>query len=666
MSKRAFLLIGFLSALSGRCGTEGTTPPPPPPAVRVTLTPTAGTIHVLKTLQFTATVTNTTNTAVIWSLSGAGCSGASCGTISDTGLYTAPAAVPDPAVVTVKATSAAASSKSASATVTLIPALAITVRPTEFLVSAGLDRRFSALVENALDARVSWTLSGSTGSGPEYGTISDQGLYTAPDVVPGDPIVTVTATSVEDPAVSGSATATIGPAGSGAIVWTWVSGSDLADQPGVYGTKGVPAPANVPGARGAASSWIDPQGNLWLFGGSGHTYSGPTYNDLWRFDPSAGEWTWISGSDTGAQLGVFGTKGVADPANVPGSKSSPMSWTDPGGKFWLFGGTGWDALGQTGELNDLWSFEPATGLWTYMSGFYLRYEFGRYGTRGVPDASNVPGARQQAVTWIDPGGRLWLFGGFGFDSMGWKDHLNDLWMFDPGTSQWTWISGSDLSGDAGDHGTLGVPSPSNRPGCRSGATTWVDQAGRLWLFGGYDFYGYSYYFNDLWRFDPADGLWTWISGSDLPDVAGFYGTQGVADPRNIPGSRLFATSWTGADGRFWLFGGEGLYSQVATGTLNDLWCYDPAANGWIWMAGSDGADQPGSYVTQDTPDPSNFPGARYSALSWLDAAGRFWLSGGGGLDSVKARGSLNDLWYFTPLTAAPAKDRSGAGLRRPQ
>lgn len=664
MSQRAILLIGILSILSWRCGTEGTPPPPPPPAVRVTLTPETGTIHVSKTLQFTAVVSNTTNTAVIWSLSGTGCSGATCGTISDTGLYTAPAALPDPPVVTVTATSAAASSKSASATVSLLPAIVVTVRPTEFLVTAGLDRRFDALVENALDARVTWALSGSTGSGPEYGTISGQGLYTAPDVVPGDPVVTVTATSVEDPAVSGSATATIGPAGANVIVWTWASGSDLADQPGTYGTKGVPAPANVPGARGGAVSWIDPDGGLWLFGGFARPYSGPIFNDLWRFDPAANEWTWVSGSDAGAQTGVFGTKGVPDPANVPGSKSFAMSWTDPLGKFWLFGGTGWDALGQHGELNDLWSFEPSTGLWTYVSGFYLRYEFGRYGTRGVPDASNVPGARQRAVTWIDAAGRLWLFGGFGFDRMGWKDFLNDLWMFDPATSQWTWVSGSDLAGDPGDYGTRGVPSPSNRPGCRSDAATWVDRAGRLWLFGGYVSYYDSDYFSDVWCFDPGDGQWTWISGSDQPDVAGFYGTPGVADPHNVPGARFLSRSWIGPDGCFWLFGGEGFYSEGVVGTLNDLWRYDPATDGWIWMAGTDAPDQPGSYVNKNSPDPSNFPGGRYYAISWLDAAGRFWLWGGGGLDSVKYEGNLNDLWYFTPVTPSPAKDRSQAGPGR--
>jgi len=31
--------------------------------------------------------------------------------------------------------------------------------------------------------------------------------------------------------------------------WTWVSGSDLINQPGVYGHMGVASPSNAPGAR---------------------------------------------------------------------------------------------------------------------------------------------------------------------------------------------------------------------------------------------------------------------------------------------------------------------------------------------------------------------------------------------------------------------------------
>ena len=47
-----------------------------------------------------------------------------------------------------------------------------------------------------------------------------------------------------------------------------MSGSDSRHQENVYGTKGVAAPANVPGGRWGGQTWTDDSGNLWLFGGA--------------------------------------------------------------------------------------------------------------------------------------------------------------------------------------------------------------------------------------------------------------------------------------------------------------------------------------------------------------------------------------------------------------
>lgn len=58
---------------------------------------------------------------VIWKVFGAGCSGASCGTITPDGLYTAPVKTPSPSAVTVTAASADASGDAAFALVTILP-----------------------------------------------------------------------------------------------------------------------------------------------------------------------------------------------------------------------------------------------------------------------------------------------------------------------------------------------------------------------------------------------------------------------------------------------------------------------------------------------------------------------------------------------------------------
>ncbi|HEX9582061.1 MAG TPA: kelch repeat-containing protein [Gemmatimonadales bacterium] len=107
----------------------------------------------------------------------------------------------------------------------------------------------------------------------------------------------------------------------------------------------------MPGARAGSVSWIDGSGNLWLFGGFWSGEGG--YNDLWRFDGA--NWTWISGSSSFDQQGVYGTKGSPNPANVPGARSSSVSWMDGSGNLWLFGGLYF--IGNVSFLNDLWRFE---------------------------------------------------------------------------------------------------------------------------------------------------------------------------------------------------------------------------------------------------------------------------------------------------------------------
>lgn len=63
--------------------------------------------------------------------------------------------------------------------------------------------------------------------------------------------------------------------------WTWINGDSL-NTVSVYGTKGVSASTNKPGARGNSISWTDASGNFWLFGGYGNAPSGPFQflNDL--------------------------------------------------------------------------------------------------------------------------------------------------------------------------------------------------------------------------------------------------------------------------------------------------------------------------------------------------------------------------------------------------
>ena len=142
---------------------------------------------------------------------------------------------------------------------------------------------------------------------------------------------------------------------------------------------------------------------------------------------------------------------------------------------------------------------------------------GVYGTLGVAAAGNTPGSRALPVSWTDSSSNLWLFGGSGYDSTGTCGvlasegtcgALNDLWKFDTSSKEWIWMSGASSVGSQGGasgiYGTLGVAAAGNVPGGRSGAVSWIDSNGNLWLFGGggFDSTGTGGSLNDLWKYQP--------------------------------------------------------------------------------------------------------------------------------------------------------------------
>jgi N-acetylneuraminic acid mutarotase len=477
---------------------------------------------------------------------------------------------------------------------------------------------------------------------------------------------------------------------------------------GSYGTPGVSSTSNLPGSRSGASSWTDRTGNFWLFGGNGvdSADNSGSLNDLWSFNPSNMQWTWVAGASSVANIsstactqqgfcgspGVYGMRGTGASGNTPGSRTGQMSWTDSAGNFWLYGGNGPDSASNFGVLNDLWEFSPTQKVWAWVGGnstfSSCPYQGGCsvlavYGTLGTPSSTTTPGNRQYASTWTDLNGNLWLFGGEGYGTDSYLGTFNDLWKFSPSTGQWTWVAGTSGSCDssnkcgAGVYGTLGTAASGNNPGARIGATSWTDTNGNLWLFGGsgMDANGTNTSLNDLWEFSPSTELWTWQGGTNIvgsiSGVKGIYGTQGVASSGNIPGGRSSAQGWTDASGNFWLFGGSGTDASGLAGViLNDLWEYSPSTKQWTWQQGSSTAPpetylqnynigynggQPGVYGTLGSSAAGNIPGARSGLVEWTDSIGNFWLFGGEGDDANSLEGPLNDLWKYQ-LSASTAPD----------
>ena len=389
-------------------------------------------------------------------------------------------------------------------------------------------------------------------------------------------------------------------------------------------------------------------------------------------DAQTSEWTWMGGSsalgNNGGQAGVYGALGTHAAGNTPGGRNGAASWTDNSGHLWLFGGWGYDANGNSGYLNDLWEFNPATSEWVWMSGSSTVGSHGGqpgvYGALGAPAAGNTPGGRNGSASWTDSSGNLWLFGGWTYDANSIAGELNDLWEFNPSINEWAWIGGSSTvgphDGQSGIYGTLGTPAAGNTPGGLYAPSSWTDASGTFWLFGGqgYDAHYNFAELNGLWEFNPSTSEWAWMGGSKTVGSngvqPGVYGTLGTPATGNIPGNRSDASNWTDSSGNLWLFGGNGYDAGGDGGYLNDLWEFNPAANEWAWMSGSstvgDNGSQSGVYGTLGTLAAGNTPGGRSGASNWTDSNGNLWLFGGYGADAIGNVGYLSDVWEFNPPT----------------
>ncbi len=149
--------------------TFASTGPVPPQ----TIAPTSVTLKLGTTQQFTS------SGATSWT--------ASAGTVSASGLYTAPAAMPASSTATVTAIGPGGS---AAATVTLQVANPQTISPTTVSLNLGATQQFTSA------GATTWTAT--------YGTVTSAGFYTAPAVYPASSSDTVTATGP-----NGSALATV-------------------------------------------------------------------------------------------------------------------------------------------------------------------------------------------------------------------------------------------------------------------------------------------------------------------------------------------------------------------------------------------------------------------------------------------------------------------------
>ena len=282
------------------------------------------------------------------------------------------------------------------------------------------------------------------------------------------------------------------------------------------------------------------------------------------------------------------------------------------------------------------------GTWVWMNGSQANNVLqSTAATQGHPSPFNTPRGLYEPAMWTDLAGNFWLFGGvpnLGFGT-------SDLWMYNPVTTEWTWVSGPGVTDQTGTYGVQGVPSPTNIPSARGwGCITWTDQNGDLWLFGGSarDSTGIYGRYNDLWRYNIEGAQWTWMSGTGYSNQPANYGAMGVPDPNNVPTGRDETNcGWVDANNNLWLFGG---FDSIG-GLLNDMWKYDISTNMWAWMKGAQHANDTGSHGIMGVESPSNNPSGRACYAHWKDSLGNFYIYAGGDVHGLE-----NDVWKFNPIT----------------
>ncbi len=432
--------------------------------------------------------------------------------------------------------------------------------------------------------------------------------------------------------------------------WAWMDGPLMQNPGGTYGVMGEVTTGTLPGSREFGATWTSPDGALWMYGGYGFDSNGDygVLGDLWWYDPINYNWVWIGGSNLISP---------AYKASSPAGRFGSYSWSDPDGDLWMYGGMEHYAGGTAGFAGDLWHLNSINAAWTLIKGNRTLDAPPVYGTQVVAASNNNPGGRMRGQAWVGRDGRLWLFGGQLDQKSTPVKKGNDLWVYDPSTAMWKWVTGSSTANAAGVYGTKGVAASGNTPGARVDSCGWTDENGCLWLFGGY---GYDKSgvqnasggsdLNDLWKFDPSTSKWTWVWGSDSGSAATVAPPEeGVFTATGAPGSRSGSIGWRAVDGRFWIMGGYGPDKTGTTGWLNDYWCYDKDKGQWAHWAGSLTHGACGVYTTLGTLTNGDTPGGRAYGMGWTDGQGSLWLFGGYGLDRNGDIGVENDLWVADPV-----------------
>ena len=200
-------------------------------------------------------------------------------------------------------------------------------------------------------------------------------------------------------------------------------------------------------------------------------------------------------------------------------------------------------------------------------------QLGTYGTIGVANATAFPGSRRSIGTWMDSNDNYWVFGGYGYGSVGGQGSLSDLWKYSTVDNVWTWVSGSNVVDPTPVFGRKGkkdhpldnplkylkpiltshkvLPIPATEflvfiiqvcgamePIFMYSEVIYSEQDTKVknkQIIFSFIHFTILAYMNTVWKYDGTD--WTWIGGSDRAQIGSNYVGKNANSAEAFPCSR---------------------------------------------------------------------------------------------------------------------------------
>ena len=217
---------------------------------------------------------------------------------------------------------------------------------------------------------------------------------------------------------------------------------------------------------------------------------------------------------------------------------------------------------------------------------------------------------------------------------------NDLWMYDTHINKWKFICGNknDYYCKFCPNGVY--PSATDTigtvyfPRSRSDYGYWKDNAGNIWIYGGYvESHGADEY-SDLWKFNSTTKKWTLISGND---------TFNIPKTATNPGSRNAPYCWVGNDNKLYLIGGLRRYSDF----LRDVWRVNPSNGTWEIVKADNFTNEVPVSAGLRIENSTNTPGSSVNTLNHLTTGSHTYLFNGYGMGVNNLTGFTGAMWRYS-------------------